>query len=317
MSQPPTAAQRQAVREAAHWYARLAAGGTDAGEQASWQTWHDASELHRQAWQRMQTVTQAMGGLPQRLASATLLGAGNTRRQVLYGLALMLGAGSLGTLAWRSDKRREWAADYRSGVGERREVQLADGSQLLLDTDSAVDVQFDPQQRLLVLRRGQVLISTASDSAGRPFRVDTHHGRVLALGTRFTVSTDDRHSEVAVLEKAVQVSVAQAPAVRLQAGQRITFGPAGIGDAASNDASVAAWRNGSLIAIDQPLGELVAQLSRYRPGILRCDPAVAGLKVSGAFPTADTDLALAALQDGFPVQVVARTRYWVTVVARP
>lgn len=317
MSQPPTAAQRQAVREAARWYARLASGNPTDSEQALWQRWHDASELHSQAWQRMQAVTQAMGGLPERLASATLLGAGNSRRQVLYGLALLLGASSLGTLAWRSDKRREWAADYRSGVGERRSVQLADGSQLLLDTDSAVDVQFGPQQRLLVLRRGRVLISTASDATARPFMVDTPHGRVLALGTRFTVSTADRHSEVAVLEKAVQVSIAQAPPVRLHAGQRVVFGPEGIGNVASSDASVAAWRNGSLIAIDLPLGELVAQLARYRPGILRCDPAVASLKVSGAFPINDTDMALAALQSGFPVQVVRRTRYWVTVAAQP
>ncbi|MCU1723257.1 FecR domain-containing protein [Pseudomonas sp. 5P_5.1_Bac1] len=312
----PTPAQREAIRDAARWYVQLSSGSTSAEQQAQWQRWHDSDPLHQLAWQRMQAVSSDFAGLPRRLASSTLLGAGQVRRQVLYGLALLLGGGVFASLGWRSDTRREWMADQRSAVGERRTVQLADGSRLLLDTDSAVDVQFDGQQRRLVLRRGQILVETASDAAARPFMVDTRHGRVLALGTRFTVSVDERGSEVAVLDKAVQVSAASARQVRLEAGQRVVFSPAGIGAVRDNDASVAAWQDGSLIAIDQPLGELLAQLSRYRPGILHCDPAVAGMKISGAFPVTDTDLALTALQSAFPLTVQRRTRYWVTVMPR-
>lgn len=311
----PTPAQREAIRDAALWYARLASGSASAEEQAQWQRWHDSNPLHQLAWQRMQAVSGNFAGLPRRLASSTLLGAGQARRRVLYGLALLLGGGVFGGLGWRSDTRRQWMADQRSAVGERRDVRLADGSRLLLDTDSAVDVQFDAQQRLLVLRRGQILVETASDAAGRPFRVDTRFGRVLALGTRFIVSVDEQGSEVAVLDKAVRVSTASAQ-VRLDAGQRITFGPLGVGQVRANDASVGAWQDGSLIAIDQPLGELLAQLSRYRPGILHCDPAVAGMKISGAFPVTDTELALTALQSAFPLTVQRRTRYWVTVTGR-
>lgn len=316
MSQAPTPLQREAVREAARWFARLSSGTASEHDRAQWQHWHDASELHRQAWQRMQAVTETLGGLPGRLASSTLQGAGTARRQVVYGLALLVGGGWLGTLTWRSDQRRAWTADYQSDVGERRAIELTDGSQLLLDTDSAVDVQYDAHQRLLVLRRGQVLVNTGSDPARRPFMIDTRDGRVLALGTRFTVRTDDDGSEVAVLEKAVQLTVGGLPALRVEAGQRVTFGASGTGALQRNDASVAAWRNGSLIAIDMPLGQLIRELSRYRPGLLRCEPEVAGLKVSGAFPITDTDLALTALQSGFAVQVVRRTRYWVTVTAR-
>jgi transmembrane sensor len=64
-----------------------------------------------------------------------------------------------------------------------------------------------------------------------------------------------------------------------------------------------------------PLGEWVAELGRYRRGVLRCDPAVAGLRVSGAFPLDDTDRALQLLADTFPVRHVWRTRYWVSVEA--
>ncbi|MBP2261837.1 FecR domain-containing protein [Pseudomonas sp. BP8] len=316
MNQPPTPAQKEAVREAARWFARLSSGSATPSDHGRWQRWYQASELNREVWQRMQAVTHNIDGLPARLASATLLGAGHARRQVLLGMATVFGGATLGAFAWRSDGPRAWSADCRSGIGERREVKLADGSQLLLDTDSAVDVRFDGQRRLLVLRRGRVLITTARDAAARPFMIDTRDGRVLALGTRFSVSQDEHGSEVAVLEKAVQLTVDAKPALRLEAGQRASFGPAGIGAVHDNDASVASWEQGSLIAIDRPLGQLIDELSRYRPGVLRCAPEVAGLKVSGTFPITDTDLALTALESTFAVDIVRRTRWWVTVKAR-
>ncbi|MGE8051631.1 FecR domain-containing protein [Pseudomonas monteilii] len=314
MSRAPNPAQRQAVREAARWYAQLSSGAASADEQARWQRWHDSDLLNRQAWQRMQAVSDHLAGLPGRLASSTLLGAGHTRRQVLYGLAILLGGGLFGTLGWRSNARHAWSADYHTGIGEQRAVELADGSHMLLDTDSAVDVHFATDQRRLVLHRGQVLVTTAHDTAARPFSVESRDGRVLALGTKFTVSIDDRDSEVAVLEKAVQVTARHAPPVRLEAGQRATFGAYGVGPVRRNDASVAAWEQGSLVAIDTPLAELLAQLARYRPGLLSCDPAVARMKISGAFPITDTELALTALESAFPLRVQRRTRYWVTVL---
>lgn len=314
MSSVPTAPQRQAIREAARWYTRLSAEGADRDDQARWQTWYDSSPLHREAWLRMLAVSDSFSGLPGRLAASTLLEAGHTRRQVLYGLAVLLGGGVLGGLGWRSDARQAWTADYRTGVGELLSLRLGDGSQMSMDTDTAVDLYFDDRQRRLVVRRGQVLISTARDSIARPFMVDTRDGRVLALGTRFMVSVDDLNSEVAVLEKAVEVSASGRHGVRLEAGQRATFGPQGVGPLRANDAAVAAWAQGSLVAIDTPLAELLVQLSRYRPGLLSCDPAVARMKISGAFPISDTDLALTALENAFPLKVLRRTRFWVTVV---
>ena len=65
------------------------------------------------------------------------------------------------------------------------------------------------------------------------------------------------------------------------------------------------------------LGDFLAELSRHRPGILRCDPSVAGLELTGVFPLADTDRVLAALQQSLPVQVHSLTRYWISVSAKP
>jgi len=64
------------------------------------------------------------------------------------------------------------------------------------------------------------------------------------------------------------------------------------------------------------LADFLVQLSRHRPGVVRCDPAVAELVVSGVYPLDDTDRVLAALAQALPVRADYATRYWVTVRAR-
>jgi transmembrane sensor len=320
MSAPPaqlSPAELDAIRAAAVWYARLSSGVEDEADRRAWHSWHAADPLHQQAWQRIESVREQFGRVPGGIAAPALQGAAHSRRQVLRGVALLVSTGSLGWLGWRSELGQDLAADFRTGVGERRDFRLADGSALSLDTGSAVNLRFDGQRRLLELRHGRIMLSTAADPQRRPFMVDTPHGRVLALGTRFSVRTDDAGSEVAVLEKAVEVAPLHALSrLRLDAGQRVGFDAAGFGQPGDNDASVGAWQQGSLIAIDRPLGELLEELSRYRHGWLRCAPAVARMKISGAFPLDESDLALASLESAFPLDVVRRTRYWVTVEPR-
>lgn len=310
-------AERQAIREAAFWYARLASGTGTAADQRDWQRWHDADPVHRQAWRRVEAVRERFAGVPGPLAGATLRDSIRTRRQVLSGLALLVSATALGGLGWHSGLGRHLLADYRTTVGERRTFTLADGSRLQLDTDSAVSVLFDGERRLLRLEAGALLVDTGTDPHGRPFHVQTPHGWVRALGTRFTVRLDPQSSLVAVLDKAVEVQPRSGGArQRLEAGEQLRLTASALSRPQPNDPSVGAWAQGSLIVIDRPLSEVLDELTRYRHGWLRCDPQIAGLKVSGAFPLDDTDRALAALENAFSIQVVRRTRYWVTVHPR-
>lgn len=71
-----------------------------------------------------------------------------------------------------------------------------------------------------------------------------------------------------------------------------------------------------LYAEEMRLADVLSEIGRYRSGVLRCDPAVADLRVSGAFQLEDTDRVLAVLAQTLPVRLDARTRYWVTVTAR-
>lgn len=307
-------AELKAISVAARWYARLHSGVATEADRSAWNNWLGADPEHLQAWQRMVAVGEQMANVPGALASPALRGADLSRRQVVRSVLLLASASSIGWLGWRSESSQSLIADFRTDVGERREFRLADGSTLLLNTDTSVNLRFDGKQRVLELLSGEILVTTAADPLQRPFKVLTRHGEVLALGTRFIVSAQEPGGEVAVLDKAVQVRALRGGAmVRLEAGQSVAFNAQSVGVPRRNDASVGAWQQGSIIAIDRPLGELLADISRYRSGVLRCDPRISRLKVSGAFPIDNTDKALAALESGMSLRVTRYSRYWVNV----
>ncbi len=276
---------------ATEWFVRLQAPDTDAGTQAAWQQWHDADTRHALAWQRLVDFGTHLRTIPPLVAHNTLVRANatnatNSGRRRLLGLFAVAGVTSAIWSASDSTTVRAWRADQSTGVGERRTVQLADGTTLVLNTDSAVDVHFSQDVRRLRLVRGEIAITTGADAdhGHRPFFVDTAQGSLQALGTRFTVRQHDDSAAVAVLEGAVRVVPANAAsaAVVLSAGQGATFDATALRsrfDDAGVASAAAAWTQGMLVVHAMPLGDFLAELGRYRRGHLGCAPEVAGLRV--------------------------------------
>lgn len=310
--------------EAADWLVQLHASGVTEMDRAACERWRQTSPEHARAWACAELLINKLGALPPALALPVLnrqpaIG----RRAVLAKLALLAGAAPAGWLAWRAAPAdwRLWRADHHTATGERRDLQLADGSRITLNTASAIDVRFDEQQRFIDLRAGEILVQTAPDTAAhhRPFRVGSGEGRMEALGTRFTVRQYENHTHLAVLEGSVraQPAAAGATAQILRAGQQADFTGRAVGAVLPASEAVAAWTHGMLMADDTPLAEFAAELARYHQGIVHCDPAIANLRVSGAFPVARADRALAMLVATYPVRAVARLRgYWITLVPR-
>lgn len=309
----------RAVKEAATWYARLGSETATAEDRRAWNHWLACDAAHRAAWDKVEQVCRQMGRVPGSIARPTLAPAQASRRAVLRSVGLVAGAGAASWLGWRALPWAGWTADYHSAVGERRNIRLADGSSMLMDTDTAVDVSFDARARILDLRSGAILVSTHPDPAvtPRPFIVRTRQGTATALGTRYTVKTEDGWTRVAVLEKSVRIEPAQGHgAVVLHAGQQARFSHDTVEVPQMNDITTASWTTGNLVALDMPLGQLAAELGRYRRGGLGCDADVAHLLVSGSFPLDNTDQALAALTQGFPVKTARVLGYWTRLVAR-
>ncbi|MCA1324912.1 FecR domain-containing protein [Herbaspirillum sp. alder98] len=291
--------------------------------------WRAAAPEHERAWQHAQDISRKFGMVPGHLANATLgRHQGQARRQAVKTLALLLVAAPAGWMTWHSQPARAWRADYRTATGERMEVVLDDGSKVTLNTQSAIDVAFDGTQRLVRLIDGEILIETAADkgaaSSGRyrPFLVETAEGQLRALGTRFIVRQNDDFSRLAVLEGRVEINrfgarkgdlPDSAPTV-VAAGEQTRFSAHDIVEKRPLDPHADSWLQGELYASDMRLDDFLAELQRYRRGILRCDPAVASLRIAGVFQLKDTEQVLHSLPNALPVNVRYRTRYWVTLV---
>ncbi|VUZ25026.1 Protein FecR [uncultured Comamonas sp.] len=314
-----TAISEKVALQAAEWFFLLQDGKVSAQDHQRCQRWRAAHPAHEAAWQKAQQVGQRFAQLPPSLALTTLNRPAAQRRAAAQALAVLLLAAPAGWLAWRQAGGIDLWADYRSATGERREVVLADGSSVQLDTASAIDVHFDSELRLIRLCHGAIHVQTAADPqpAYRPFVVATEQGRLRALGTRFTVRQDGGFTRVAVFEGAVEMRPADsaAPAQVLQAGQQAQMGEREISAIEAVPPHADGWTRGVLQVRNMRLDDFAAELARYRPGIVRCDPAVAGLRISGAFQLRDTTPVLDSLPQVLPVAVRYRTRYWATLTA--
>ncbi len=306
------------VREAAVWLFRLSQPDVSGVERAAWARWRARSAEHQRAWQLAESLGRQFDDVPSGIGMSVLERGrrGVSRRAALKALSWVLMAGSAGWLTselpWNV-----WRSDLRTATGEQRNVTLPDGTRVTLNTASAINVAFDPQQRLVRLVAGEVLISTAPDpsTSARPFWVQTAQGSLRALGTRFDVRVDEARTSVAVLEGAVQVMPAGLSRTRLivPAGQRTAFTASAIAGLLPASDKSALWSQGILFADHMRLADFLAELGRYRQGVIHCDPLVADLRVSGSFQLDNTDRVLALLADTFPLRITTTTRYWVSV----
>lgn len=306
----------QIIQQAANWLTRLHDEDVSDAERRAFNTWCQADPRHAVAIERMRSLWGSLDTLPAqpaRIALNRAFAPQRSRTAPVVGLLGVLLCGWLGL-----EHLPIWMADQRTGVGERRQVALEDGSQLQLNSNSAVDVKFDGHQRVIELLQGELWVEVAKD-AQRPFVVRTDQGTASALGTRYMVKrAADGTTVVTVIESSVAVKGDAEEGVKVAAGQRsiLDHGHATPAQATGN-LDPDAWTRGLLKVDDQPLGEVLQTLASYRHGLVRFDPkALQNLRVSGVFKLDDTAAALAALADNLPIQVEYFTDLLVVVKPR-
>lgn len=307
----------QVAEQAVHWLVEMQGGPLSPSQQRAWQQWHDAHSEHQRAWQHIQRVNQRLRGLSSPLAHSALNAPTSSSRRQALKLLLLLGAGSAVTWGMREQNLLPpLLADYRSPVGQRRDLRLDDGSRLQLNTRSAVDVHFDGQQRLIRLLEGEILLTTAQER--RPLLVQSAEGLLRPQGARLNLRQFNQRSELAVFEGSVSVSPTayNGAALTVQAGQQLSFDANAWGTPRPLDAGSGAWSDGMLVAAHMRLADFLQELGRYRRGQLNCDARVADLLISGSYPLDDSERILDLLEISLPVKVQRFTRYWVTVQAR-
>jgi transmembrane sensor len=304
----------QALQAAALWAVRLRDGQDCAGEIAQWRS---ADPAHERAWARVSQLEARLASLhaspPADMRQAmrqTLAGSGLSRRQLLRTLACF---GMLAPATWLAVS--QWSGPYQSASGEIKRFTLADGSELMLNTDSAVEVHYTAAQRLIVLRRGEAMVKTVSDP--RPLLIRTEHGRFVALGTHFAVRLGADGSQLSLQSGRVAIENLHEQRLRVaQPGEVWLFDGQSLQAPQPTGIDPNAWQQRRLVLDHARLDAVCAELSRYRMGWLRCDPAVAALTISGVFVQEDPEQMLATLAQVLPIEVHYRSRYWVSLVKK-
>lgn len=312
------------VDAAITWSVKLNYNQAAPAVKQAFERWLYADSLHAQAWQRVGILRSDFAQLPALLAMDALRAADKQRRSrqhtrrntlkllSLSGVTLILGRTLHDYTPWQ-----RLLADASTGVGEQQMLRLADGTVLMLNTDSAVSTDLTGEGRLIVLRRGEIMITTGADanaSNRRPFWVYTPFGRMQALGTRFVVRLDEQRARISVQEGTVQLRPADGgTAAIVHAGESRWLTDDDTTVAESRGFEDDAFAGGVIAGRNIRLGDLLTELSRYRNGRIVCDTRIADLRVSGVFHIKNTDQALQFLVQTQPINVVYRTRFWVTV----
>ena len=208
-------------------------------------------------------------------------------------------------LPWAGPTAASAAVTYTAGRGERRVIDMHDGSVITLAAESAIEVRYTGTARQVQLERGEALFKVAHNKSW-PFIVRAAGGEVKAVGTAFDVALDGRsNAKVTVVEGVIRVAVSSANtgdheqiARFVRKGEAVSFGVAPdqearigyIGDSTKADPKLAtAWTRGMLYFHGEPLDEVVRTANRYAVDqITPPTGATARLRVYGIVAEGDT-----------------------------
>lgn len=275
----------QQMAEALDWL--MLEDDMDAATRERFEAWLAASQGNAQAYQHVRNAWQSplLTAAAARLEHHLILKAAPRRsrrlwRPVAAAAAVVLAVG----VALQSDLLLRLRADHLTAVGERQNLNLADGSKVLLNTDTALSSSINDQQRVARLYRGEAYFDVAHDRS-RPFEVEAGPVQVTVRGTAFAVRYLGNEAEVSVQRGEVDLRTRLDDArVSLGAGDSIRVGPQGFGERqhGGDSQSQLAWVHGRMVFENCPMSQVLAELRRYYPGwIVNANERLENVSVTG------------------------------------
>jgi transmembrane sensor len=322
------------AQQAAEWFIANQAGPLPEEDGAAFLAWLKASPIHVREYLGVARVARhlpaAVGKPPVPLetflAQAAALDGDSVvslprpvpetkspvvrRRSMAWPIAASLIALAAGVLWWAHDGELFGIPKtYQTAHGEQSVERLPDGSVLRLDTDSQATVRYSATERLIEIRRGQVLLEVAHENRRR-FRVAAGDAGAIALGTRFDVYRKRSAAEFTVVYGEIAVFTGQPSWLRGGAGipaavQRVTAGYQVRVDGGVLSAhpvpvdleQTLGWLQHKIVFEHRPLGEVAAEFNRYGKIPVEIeDEALRTLPVSGVFDAGDTESFVAFLE---------------------
>lgn len=302
----------QIEEQAAKWIVRRDQASWSDGQQLEFERWLNESTAHRVAWLRLDSAWRRAGRLsslrmPGRASvspTAPMLG-GFPFWRVAAGFVILVALGA--TL--KATGVLGGAPSFDTAIGESRTVTLADGSRVILNTNTHLRAEFNEQQRRIWLDKGEAYFEVVHN-ASCPFVVDVGGHRIEDVGTKFSVRRNQDQVSVVVLDGQVQVTSKDA-----------TLGPTLV---SRNETVVAAvnkivvvprtaeevsdlldWREGKLVLSDMTLAQAAREFNRYnRKQLLIDGQAVGRIRVGGRFDVNNVEGLARLLHEGFGLKVV-------------
>ncbi|MFJ4064093.1 FecR family protein [Pseudomonas sp. NPDC089996] len=290
-----TASRRE---QALDWFLRLQQAPDDAQLRSAFEQWCAGDAANAEAYRKAEQVWQLTGQLApttiEQWPKAPVVQLPARRRRWWLGAAVA--ACLLVAVAPSLSLRLQ--ADYRTAQGETRDITLADGSVVQMDSDTAIVVDYSGDHRDVKLLTGQAFFEVKPDKS-KPFHVRAEAIKVTVTGTAFNVALRPGRAGVDVQHGSVRVEDAADGHVlsnALTAGERLRYVDGIVQVKTFVPSQAAAWRQGQLIADDQRVAELVQELAQYLPGqvVLR-DEALGNKRVTGVYDLHKPEAALRAV----------------------
>lgn len=309
--------------EAEYWLARLDSPECDTRDRRAFEDWLVRSPSNVGDYldaERIHLLAASLGSddLLRAASRSALRDTRGSSPSHRAGGGLALAASLLlvcGTAFWflRAPVSTPVLAQHATAVGEQRAVTLADGTRLLLDTDTSVTTRFDADTRVLGVQRGRVQLVVAADRQ-RPFVVEAGASTIRDIGTTFQVSRWGDAVNVGLIDGAVAVTVAaprgsaRTATSTLAPGEQVSVDAATLHDKRPLDIAMAqGWTRGDLIFKNRRLDSLLQEMNRYATTPLRlADPALGAMTVSGVFHYDDQAALVAALERGWALRAERR-----------
>lgn len=299
----------------------------DPNDDALFQQWLDADPVHGLAWARACAIWEDIGEAePADIEAVKEHGKTDRHNWPRWSIALAASVAFVaivGVLLMVSDfgprsgpggapsqvaETQPGARQTLSTKGERRTVELADGSTVTLSADTTLTLAFGPARRRLGLVKGEAFFVVAHDPK-RPFVVEQGNRSVTAVGTRFEMSVQGVSLRVILVEGQLRVVTGTGAAdnvILLRSGQQLDAGPSGVSVKRGAVSGVVDLQRGMISFQDTPLGDAVAELNTLSRGkrLLVRDPRVAGIQISGAFHIDDPARFARTIAEIYPVRIV-------------
>ena len=220
---------------------------------------------------------------------------------------------------------------YSTAIGETREITLADGSRVTLNTNTRVRVGFSKQAREVTLEHGEATFNVTHAAQAPPFHVIAGARKFQVQfenpGARFNVRTLRENVDLVVIEGQVKILDARPKEPTTPARRRdvITYGEQtlnafeealvdpGFQSVSPIDAKEIqvrlAWQKGLIILDDKALEDALAEIERYTSTrFVLADGGLGTLRVSGSFRTGNVNAVRLALRQNFRVASRRDTR---------